>query len=224
MPALIPVAGVCIRLDDGAHGGKFAPWRRNPETPQMSDATPDATVVALNRPGRSAVPFELRPDAGDRQALAAALGIDAVRKLRFAGTLEPEGARDWRLEAELGATVVQPCVVTLAPVTTRIDTSVVRRYLADWQEPTAEEAEMPDDDTTEALPERLDLSAVMAEALALALPDYPRAPDAEMETGQFAAPGVDPMTDEDAKPLAGLAALRARMDGETGGDAGGSGG
>jgi hypothetical protein len=32
------------------------------------------------------------------------------------------------------------------------------------------------------------------------------------------------MTDEDAKPLAGLAALRARMDGETGGDAGGSGG
>jgi hypothetical protein len=56
----------------------------------------------------------------------------------------------------------------------------------------------------------------MAEALALALPDYPRAPDAEMETGQFAAPGVDPMTDEDAKPLAGLAALRARMDGENG--------
>jgi uncharacterized metal-binding protein YceD (DUF177 family) len=154
----------------------------------MSDATPDATVVALNRPGRSAVPFELRPDAGDRQALAAALGIDAVRKLRFAGTLEPEGARDWRLEAELGATVVQPCVVTLAPVTTRIDTSVVRRYLADWQEPEAEEAEMPDDDTTEALPERLDLSAVMAEALALALPDYPRAPDAEMETGNSRPP------------------------------------
>jgi uncharacterized metal-binding protein YceD (DUF177 family) len=64
----------------------------------------------------------------------------------------------------------------------------VRRYLADWQEPAAEEAEMPEDDTTEALPDRLDLSAVMAEALALALPDYPRAPDAEMETGNSPPP------------------------------------
>jgi hypothetical protein len=47
--------------------------------------------------------------------------------------------------------------VTLASVTTRIDTGVARRYLADWQEPTGEEAEMPEDDTTEALPARLDL-------------------------------------------------------------------
>jgi uncharacterized metal-binding protein YceD (DUF177 family) len=88
---------------------------------------------------------------------------------------------------------------------------VTRRYLADWREPTGEEAEMPEDDTTEALPEALDLAAVMAEALALALPDYPRAPDAETQTRQFAAPGVKPMTDDDAKPLAGLAALRDRM-------------
>jgi hypothetical protein len=51
----------------------------------------------------------------------------------------------------------------------------------------------------------------MAEALALALPDYPRAPDAELEAGQFAAPGVAPMTDDEAKPLAGLAALRDRL-------------
>jgi uncharacterized metal-binding protein YceD (DUF177 family) len=181
----------------------------------MTDARPDATIVALSRLGRSALPFDLRPDAEDRAALAAALGIDAVRKLRFSGTLVPEGARDWRLEADLGATVVQPCVVTLAPVTTRIETGVARRYLADWREPEAEDAEMPEDDTTEALPDRIDLSAVVAEALALALPDYPRAPEAELETGQFAAPGVKPMTDEDAKPLAGLAALRARMDGET---------
>jgi uncharacterized metal-binding protein YceD (DUF177 family) len=113
---------------------------------------------------------------------------------------------------------VQPCVATLAPVTTRIDTDVTRLYLADWQEPEGEEAEMPEDDTTEALPDRVDLAAVMAEALALALPDYPRASDAEIGTTQFAAPGVTPMTDEDAKPLAGLAALRDRMreDGEDG--------
>ena len=165
----------------------------------------------LSREARAELPFELRPEAAARQTLASQLGIDAVRKLRFAGVLEPEGKRDWRLIAQLGATVVQPCVVTLAPVTTRIDVNVDRRYLANWTEPQGDEAEMPEDDTTEALPEKLDLAVVMAEALALALPDYPRAADAEIGTAQFSAPGVTPMTDDDAKPLAGLAALRDKM-------------
>jgi uncharacterized metal-binding protein YceD (DUF177 family) len=107
--------------------------------------------------------------------------------------------------------VVQPCVVTLAPVTTRIDIDITRRYSATHVEPEADEAEMPEDDTTEALPDRLDLTAVMLEALALALPDYPRAEGAELAERQFAAPGVAPMTDADAKPLAGLAALRDRL-------------
>jgi len=177
----------------------------------MPDPKPDATRIHLRRQPRAAVSFDLRPEPGACAQIAEALDITALRKLRFSGTLEPDGARDWHLAATLGATVVQPCVVTLAPVTTRIDTPVSRRYLADWQEPAGDEAEMPEDDTTEALPDTLDLASVMAEALALALPDYPRAPDAEIESAQFTAPGVKPMTDEDAKPLAGLAALRDRL-------------
>jgi uncharacterized metal-binding protein YceD (DUF177 family) len=177
----------------------------------MSEEKRRSARLNLRRQSRAAVPVDLRPDAEACADLAEKLAINAVRKLRFIGTLEPEGAQDWRLTADLGATVVQPCVATLAPVTTRLETTVTRRYLADWREPTGEEAEMPEDDTTEALPEALDLAAVMAEALALALPDYPRAPDAETQTRQFAAPGVKPMTDDDAKPLAGLAALRDRM-------------
>lgn len=185
----------------------------NPSASKTSD------VIALRRLGRNADHgFALHPDADARTAAAAALGIDAVRKLRFEGTLSPIGRSDWSLSARLGATVVQPCVVSLAPVTTRIDTDVTRRYLADFTEPDAEEAEMPEDDTAEALPDRLDLGALMLEALALALPDYPRADDAALETRQFAAPGVTPMSDEDAKPLAGLAALRDAMDGAEGDD------
>jgi uncharacterized metal-binding protein YceD (DUF177 family) len=191
----------------------------------MPDATNSVPILTLGRDSRAAHTFEIAPDADARAALAARLGIDAVRKLRFAGTLTPEGKRDWRLSARLGATVVQPCVATLAPVTTRIDTDITRRYLADWQEPEGDEAEMPEDDTTEALPDRLDLSAVMFEALALALPDYPRADNADPGDRQFAAPGVAPMTDDDAKPLAGLAALRDRMrDDDEGSDNGSDGG
>ena len=59
--------------------------------------------------------FDLQPDADARAALAAQLGLDGLRKLRFVGKIAPSGARGWTLTAELGATVVQPCVVTLEP-------------------------------------------------------------------------------------------------------------
>ena len=120
-----------------------------------------------------------------------------------AGRLWPEGD-DWRLEAELGATVVQPCVVTLAPVTTRIDRPVTRRYLAHMPAPGPGETEMPEDETAEPLPGAVDLDAVMIEALALALPDYPRAAGAELGEAVYTEPGKTPLTDEAARPFAGL--------------------
>ena len=177
----------------------------------MADAAPRLFLARLTRARDTE--FEIAPDADTRGALATELDLTALRKLRFAGRLIAEGARDWRLEAVLGATVVQPCVVTAEPVTTRLDEPVTRRYLAEMPEPEAEEIEMPEDDTTEPLPTTLDLEAVMAEALALALPLYPRAPGAALDDATFAAPGVTPMTDEDARPLAGLAALRDKMAG-----------
>lgn len=175
----------------------------------MADTASRLTLARLSR-GRE-TSFEIVPDAETRARLATDLDLLGLRKLRFAGRLIPGGARDWRLEAVLGATVVQPCVVTAEPVTTRLDETVERRYLADLDEPTGEEVEMPEDDTLEPVPAVLDLSAVLLEALALALPIYPRAPGAALDEAVFAAPGVAAMTDEDAKPLAGLAALRDRL-------------
>lgn len=161
---------------------------------------------------RAPTPFELTPDAAARAALAADLGIADIRKLRFVGTIRPQGSRDWLLVASLGATVVQPCVVTLAPVTTRIDEDVTRTYLADYTAPDGGEVEMPEDDSIEPLPAVLDLQALLAEALALALPAFPRAEGAALGEAVYAADGVDPMTDDDAKPLAGLQALKDRME------------
>lgn len=175
----------------------------------MSDETPRLTLARLPR-GRETV-VEVSPDDAGRAALARDLGLLGLRKLRLAGRLIPEGTRDWRLEAMLGATVVQPCVVTAEPVTTRIDEPVLRRYLAEMPEPEGEEVEMPEDDSAEPLPAALDLGAVLAEALALALPLYPRSEGAALGEARFAGPGVMPMTDDDAKPLAGLAALRDRL-------------
>ncbi|MBN2905440.1 MAG: DUF177 domain-containing protein [Rhodobacteraceae bacterium] len=181
----------------------------------MSDADQTPQIIRLSAlTGRGATPVRLVPDAAACAQIAKRLGLNALRKLRLEGTLRPEGARDWRLVARLGATVVQPCVVTLAPVTTRIDVDVIRTYRADLAPlPEDEEIEMPEDDTEEPLPETLDLAAVMEEALALALPLYPRAGGAELGEAVFAEPGAQPMRDEDTKPFAGLADLKRKLDG-----------
>ena len=172
----------------------------------MSDHAPlPRHAIRLTDPGqRRPIPFALAPEAEDRARIAAHLGILGIRKLRFSGRLLPEGRQDWRLQAELGATVVQECVVTLAPVTTRIDEPVERRYLAEVTPPEAGEVEMPEDDTIEELPSTLDLVEVMAEALALALPPYPRAEGVELGEVVVTQPGAEPLTEERAKPFAGL--------------------
>ncbi|AUC55315.1 hypothetical protein CDO87_20055 [Sagittula sp. P11] len=176
-------------------------------------------VTELRQSGES--PFLLEPDAEARADLATSLGIQAVRKLRFEGVLTPRGKEGWQLEAKLGATVVQSCIVTLDPVTTRIDTTVLRRFVpARWlEEPEAgSETEVPEDDSLEPLGEVIDLSSVMQEELALALPPYPRKEGVELGEAQFAEPGVTPITDDDVRPFAGLADLKKKMD-----DAGGEG-
>ena len=171
-----------------------------------------AQMIPLARLDRSR-PTDLRfeADADDRRSVADAVGAISIRKLRFIGQLTAQGKRDWHLNGELGVTLVQACVVTDAPVTTRIDQPLTRQFLAKIPEVTAEETEMPDDDSVEKLPETLDMLTLLTEAVSLAMPDFPRAEGAELGEAVFAAPGVKPMTDEDAKPLAGLAAFRDKL-------------
>lgn len=166
------------------------------------------TALPPKKPTR----FDVAPDAAARAALAGELGLLAIRDLRLQGEIAPAGRRDWRLTARLTADADQPCVVTLAPVRARIDAAVVRRYVADWQPPAGEEVEVTDD-TEEPLPEMIDLDALLAEALVLALPDYPRAPGAGL--GEIAAtpPGAAPLSDEKLRPFAALKALKDRMEG-----------
>lgn len=164
-------------------------------------------TLAARKPTR----FDLKPGAGALAALAGLLGITAVRDLRFKGELRPQGRHDWALEAELSAEVEQPCSVTLAPVVTQVREVVRRRFLAEMPEPQGDEAEIPEDDTLEPLGEAISPGAVAAEALALALPLYPRAPDAALEETAFAAPGAAPLRDEDLRPFAGLAGLAQKL-------------
>lgn len=177
----------------------------------MTDSdTPPRESDALSLPFRvsemsakGGIGFHLAPSAAARAELAGDLGALKIRKLDFRGQLVPEGRHDWRLEARLGATVVQACVITAEPVTTRIDETVTRRFLRDMPVPTEIEAEIPADDTLEPLGAVIDPGAVMAEALALALPDYPRIEGAALPESAGDDPG-----EARPNPFAALAALR----------------
>ena len=166
-------------------------------------------ALAARKPTR----FDIAPSAEERAALAEWLGITAIPSLALHGELRPSGRSDWTLEASLRARVVQPCVSTLAPVETDISEPVRRRYLADLPDPEGDEVEMPEDDTTESLGADIDVGAVLCEALALALPLYPRAPGVTAEVAVEAAPpGAAPLAEETRRPFAGLADLLARKD------------
>jgi uncharacterized metal-binding protein YceD (DUF177 family) len=174
------------------------------QTPPPQTATFTRPLELARLPKNAPYRFEIEADAAERTALARLFDAQSVRKLRFSGQLTPLDGEGWQLDGEVGATIIQSCVISLAPVTTRIDLPVRRRFLP-------EALLDPENDETEPLAPLLDLAHIAAEATSLALPDYPKAPDATLQQRQFTAPGVAPLTDEDVLPFAGLKALRDKL-------------
>lgn len=181
----------------------------------MSKSPPSRVALRVAELAQNtATPFMVQPDTPAMAAIAEALDLSGLRKLRFVGEVRGHGATDWLLTGTLGATVTQPCAVSLAPVTTRIDTPVRRLYLRDVEEVDAPEIEMPEDDEVEPLGAWIDPEAVMIEALSLALPLYPRAEGVALPETVLTEPGAAPLTAEAMKPFAGLAALKDKLQDE----------
>lgn len=192
----------------------------------MTDTAPTEMPIGLSQILRLAdlrqrkpTRFEIVPNAAVCAALSAMLDLSELRKLRFVGKLSPITGKDWLLEAKLGATVVQPCSISLEAVSTRIQEDVRRHYSDQLDPPNLDdgtEIEMVDDETLEPLPDRIDLGEVLLEALALAIPPFPRADGVDLGEIRAAPKGVDPMDDDALKPFAGLAGLRDKLDGQDG--------
>lgn len=161
-------------------------------------------VAHLN--ARGPTDLTLEPDDAQRRAIAAQLDISALPQLRMTARLSPAPHGAWELQGQLQARVVQPCVITLDPVETTLDEPVHRIFSPHAASPAGDEVEMPDPDI-ELLGQAIDAGAVMVEALALALPDYPRAPGAHLDD-----PAGDDgdAADTTRRPFAGLADLMAR--------------
>ena len=155
--------------------------------------------------------FTYVPDKAEREGLARDIGLLALHALELTGEVRPNGRDELLLEARLVARADQPCSVTLVPVPAKIDEPVHRRYIADYQTPEGDEVEMPEDDTVEPMPEMIDLAEIAAEALALALPLYPRAPGVDFTQALHAGDGVAPLSDQDVKPFSALQGLAEQL-------------
>lgn len=153
-------------------------------------------------------PFDISPSETEAAAIARLMDARSVRKMRFAGRLTPVSGGGWQLDGALGATVTQTCVVTLDPVNTRVDQKVRRLYLPNAA-PSGPDVILSadEDEEIDPLPDRLDLGLVAVEALALALPDYPRKEGASLADMGYGEES------ETVKPFAALAALRDKLGG-----------
>ena len=163
-------------------------------------------------PKSKSASFDVRFSDVELKAVASILSALTVIKMRICGKIRPSGAKDWVLKATVGATVTQSCVVTLDPVQTRIDTPITLTFVTDYPLDDGDSVtEMTTDETIEPLTDEIDLALIAIEAVALALPDYPKRQDAQLETTTFSETGIKPMTDADTKPFASLASLKDKL-------------
>ncbi len=154
-------------------------------------------------------PFRQEITAGEAERIALARRFDllAVDRLSAAVTLTRQGSDRGSelilLRATFEAVYVQNCVVTLDP----IDGAISGEFALLYGPPATEDAASAiggDDIAFEPLDgEAIDIGEAVAQEFSLALPPFPRRPDAEIETGPEA---------DGASPFAGLLRLVERRE------------
>ncbi|MBB5754771.1 DUF177 domain-containing protein [Prosthecomicrobium pneumaticum] len=143
----------------------------------------------------------------ERAALAAEWGIIGLPRIEAELRLKPWRSVGVKVEGRLRAEAVQACVVTLDPVGQTIDEPFEATFMPEGVLPRVEpgveiEVTLSEEDPPEPFDGRqLDLGALVAEHLSLALDPYPRVPGAVFDDEP---PGQAP---EDS-PFAALSALR----------------
>ncbi len=155
--------------------------------------------------------LDIEADPVERKALSARFDLLAMENFSARVGLRRSAARDGsgkiiRVTLAINATVTQSCVVTLEPVTARIEDSdiVVEFRPAETPDFTPEVDIAPEtDDPPEILMgNEIDVGELAAEHLALALDPYPRAEGAEASATAEISDGAG-LVDED-RPFAAL--------------------
>jgi uncharacterized metal-binding protein YceD (DUF177 family) len=130
----------------------------------------------------------------ERTALAKRFGLQAIRSL--SGELRLRWVSDEliRLEGNLRAEIIQLCVVSLEPITAKIEQSFTR-LLAFGAAPESEgeiEIDLSADEPPDPVQgETIDIGEILAEELALAIDPYPRKPGATTPGSKLESAGKE---------------------------------
>lgn len=116
------------------------------------------------------------------------------------------------LTGKVSARLTQRCVVTMEPISTTVEESFQRRFLPGARIEAGADFDPEAEDPPEPLTDEIDIGEIAAEAAALAIDPYPRATDVEVERLSAAPPDAAPLDDAAARPFAGLAALKRRLE------------
>lgn len=165
----------------------------------MSAATEFSRVVPLARVGAEPFRQEITATLAERAALARRFDLIALDRLDAAVELVRHGEQLVMLRASFQAAFEQSCTVTLEPITS----AVAENFTLLYGPPEAEESAAAiagDDVAFEPLTgDAIDIGEAVAQEFSLALPPFPRSPDATIEA-ETAPP-------DDEGPFAALSRL-----------------
>ncbi len=142
---------------------------------------PYSYVVRIRDIPASGMDLTIVADDPDRERIAEALAIPAVKQLRADIRLEPADGQAVRVRGELKGEVVQTCIVTLDPVEQVVEESLDVMFLPDEaleidSGKTIQLDPLQDDDFELYRDGRIELAGYLTEHLALGLDPYPRNP------------------------------------------------
>ena len=140
----------------------------------------------------------LTANEAERAALAAEDGLVAIAKLEADFRVKREGRYGLNVTGEVRAKITQTCVLSLERFDSDIVTPVAARFDSKREKEEVDFGVEDMDPPEPVIDGKVDLGALAAEFLALALDPYPRKPDAMFAGGD---PELPP---EKLSPFAGL--------------------
>lgn len=155
-----------------------------------TEIAPFSYKVKVGHVSANPVTVTLKANEAERAGLALIWEVEAVKKLEAELHIARWKRDGVRLKGEVKATIVQECVVTLAPVESEIVETVDQVYVPEGsklaRQALNENGEMVLDPEGEDIPETfagdaIDAGAAVSEFVALAIDPYPRAPGAAFE-------------------------------------------
>jgi len=176
--------------------------------------TPTPIQIDINADSLGPTPSHVnfRADAAACMALAVYLKVDSVENFRAELIITRWRKHGAKVQGTVSADIVQQCVVTLAPVHSKVTETADARFLpvAMLEKASSDGPEVVVDPLADDPPEpfvgrTVHLGPLVLEYLALGIEPYPRAPGAELPVSLIP---VNPQNEKRANPFQALAQLR----------------